>query len=133
LLGCYFASWVLCLGIYYVVFGDVRMSDISMRMGLLNAKIRIAELEKEIKGSHVALSLPEPNEALITLDDRQLVYMTADDLDRIKLEQQAKGISDYTDALLKNLECYSVDDVNSFEEKYTKALRDQAKALGEQK
>jgi hypothetical protein len=48
LLGCYFARWGLCLGIYYVVFGGVRMSDISMRRDLLNAKIRIAELDQEV-------------------------------------------------------------------------------------
>jgi hypothetical protein len=32
-----------------VVFGGVRMSDISMRMDLLNARIRIAELEEALQ------------------------------------------------------------------------------------
>ena len=33
----------------------------------------------------------EEEKSLIALDDRQLVYLTVDDLERIKLEQQAKG------------------------------------------
>ena len=35
------------------------------------------------------------NTPLITLDDRQLVYLTVDDLERVKLEQQAKGVKDF--------------------------------------
>jgi hypothetical protein len=34
------------------------------------------------------------NKKLITLDQRQLVYLTVNDLEIIKLEQQAKGIID---------------------------------------
>jgi hypothetical protein len=84
---------------------------------------RIVELEKE-RDEHMA-------HAYYVLET--CMVFSPKKFEAHNLEQQAKGISDYTDALLKNLECYSVDDVNSFEEKYTKALRDQAEALGEQK
>ena len=80
---------------------------------------RIVELEKD------------RNVEYIPLDDRQLVYLTVDDLNRIKLEQQAKGLEDFAQSLMFR-GCFE----NSFN-KYDAdeaaiELRSQAKALKEQ-
>ena len=78
---------------------------------------RIVELEKD------------RNVEYIPLDDRQLVYLTVDDLNRIKLEQQAKGLED----LHKLVEKCGAKSLMSFlliEE--ADELRAQAKALKEQ-
>tara|TARA_R110000851_G_scaffold137955_1_gene274086 strand:+ start:25 stop:450 length:426 start_codon:yes stop_codon:yes gene_type:complete len=80
---------------------------------------RIVELEKE------------RNVKYITLDDRQLVYLTVDDLNRIKLEQQAKGLEDFAQSLMfrgcleNSFNKYDADEAAI-------DLRTQAKALKEQ-
>jgi hypothetical protein len=83
---------------------------------------RIAELEKELDVEYVPM------------DDRQLVYLTVDDLKRIKLEQQAKGVNDFKEWVLDTDENSSGLDVRdiSLIEFYVEPLIRQAKALKEQ-
>jgi len=87
-----------------------------------NLERKIAELEKERDDLH-------------TRHYRIINYctiLTPEKLEAHNLEQQIGAISDYSESLLNNLNTYSVDDVNAFEESYINALRNQAKALKEQ-
>ena len=63
------------------------------------------------------------------LSDVSKIAELEKDRDIRDLEQQIGAISDYSESLLNNLNTYSVDDVNAFEESYINALRKQAKAL----
>tara|TARA_R110000772_G_scaffold184382_1_gene295399 strand:- start:149 stop:451 length:303 start_codon:yes stop_codon:yes gene_type:complete len=55
-------------------------------------KLECAEAEIEALREHIAELEKRRDVEYVTLDDRQLVYLTVDDLKRIKLEQQAKGV-----------------------------------------
>jgi hypothetical protein len=81
------------------------MSDISMRMARLNAKIRIAELEQELSNAE-------------TMGDKALAIHA--------LEHEAKGIDDYADGV-------TMDILKVAMKLHAERLRKQAKALGEQK
>ena len=77
---------------------------------------RIVELEKE------------RNVEYIPLDDRQLVYLTVDDLNLIKLEQQAKGV----ERVLCENSLSLVKRERMVLKRIMKQLHEKAKALKEQ-
>jgi hypothetical protein len=87
---------------------------------MVSKDIEIAELEKTLRDIEHAVR-----------NENELLEMQKNQ-DIRDLEQQIGAISDYSESLLNNLNAYSVDDVNAFEESYINALRNQAKALKEQ-
>ena len=88
------------------------------------ASNRILELEDRVKNQSDKI-------AELEADNKRLKAKVFASFNK-KLEQQIGAISDYSESLLNNLNTYSVDDVNAFEESYINALRKQAKALKEQ-
>jgi hypothetical protein len=118
---CTSTYWHNSSGGYYLICSDGSTTCnavIGKSRSLADIR-RIVELEKD------------RNVEYIPLDDRQLVYLTVDDLNRIKIEQQAKGLEDFAQSLMFR-GCFE----NSFN-KYDAdeaaiELRSQAKALKEQ-
>ena len=117
---CTSTYWHNSSGGYYLICSDGSTTCnavIGKSRSLADIR-RIVELEKD------------RNVEYIPLDDRQLVYLTVDDLNRIKLEQQAKGIEDVVNECAHSMEAIQVyvADLDC----RVADLREQAKALKEQ-